>query len=90
MTLSNNLLPKVLPSNFALAHLTAFALNQSLFNAHIYFADAEATAQPPSWSVRAELIHGLALVDAVNRSHLLMQVVTVMAAMSCVMHGGDV
>lgn len=30
-------------------------------------------AQPPAWSVTAQLVHGLALVDAVNSTHLMLQ-----------------
>ncbi len=35
---------------------------------------SDAPLQPPAWSLRAELIYGIAAVDAVNGTHLMIQV----------------
>jgi hypothetical protein len=46
--------------------------------------------QPPAWSVTAQLVHGLALVDAVNSTHLMLQVTMMAQAVMMVAMVGKV
>ena len=56
-------------------YCTEAALGRTLRSvSSIPFLSASRFAQPPAWSQRADLTFGLAAVDAVNASHLMLQV----------------
>jgi hypothetical protein len=39
--------------------------------------------QAPAWSLRAELVYGLSAVDAVNSTHMMIQVLGCMRMLRC-------
>ena len=39
--------------------------------------------QAPAWSLRAELVYGLSAVDAVNSTHMTIQVLGCMCMLRC-------